>query len=366
MSALRFAGTAAALLARTNAFILSSPCLVDTLTSIPRQAVHSLGSSSIRCSSSDTSGVVFPLPFTELPYRGASVDIRSLENLPSDDKFLELLSRSLPIMVAQDLNSCWLRIPTHRSAIVAGASSQFGFELHHVDAPAAGNDGTIVMKKWLREGAEDKIPPYPNTQVGCAGLVMSENNEILLVKEWSGPLNNRTPSAMWKLPGGLLDAGESFAEASTREVLEETGVQCDYESMLTLWHRHGLAMHGISDIYVVALLKPRTESAAITTDPAEISDCRWMKVDKFLATQKHPLITRILETSYGLKKRDEGSGDDDAQYYADLVHAVGGGERLLPRIVMKEHDVRFGTRPAIPTYVGVPGGDGSSKVLGTP
>jgi len=221
---------------------------------------------------------------------------------------------------------------------------------------------------------EDKVPPYPNTQVGCAGLVLSEDNELLLVKEWSGPRGNRTKSLRWKLPGGLLDAGESFAQASTREVLEETGVPCTYESLLTLWHRHQLPPHGISDIYVVCLLRPtvmttttnntdtNTNKRAIKIDPEEISDCKWMKVEEFLATQDHPLITRILGTSFGLLDRDEGTAEEekeeettrDEDYYANVVKRVSGGKRLRPRAVMEEYDVRFGsTRPVIPTYVGV-------------
>lgn len=156
-----------------------------------------------------------------------------------------------------------------------------------------------------------------------------------------------TPSSL----SGLLDKGESFAQASTREVLEETGVRCEYESLLTLWHRHNLAMHDISDIYVVCLLKPvvdPTTGGGITIDAAEISDCCWMPVEEFLATQKHPLVTRILETCFGLEKSEEGDGG-----YGEVVRVASGGGRLRPRVVMKEHDVRFGTRPGIPTYVGV-------------
>jgi len=335
---------------------------------------RALASRSSSTSSSMTGiSVVTPLPFTELPYRGASVDIQSLPNSPDDERFLDLLSRSLPILADNDYNSCWLRVPTARSAVVASASSQHGFELHHIDTKSG---GTIVMKKWLREGAQDKVPPYPNTQVGCAGLVLNDKNEMLLVKEWTGPLRNRTKSAMWKLPGGLLDVGESFAEASTREVWEETGVACHYEGVLTLWHRHGLALHGISDIYVVCLLRPKvsdpsnssagagnsnhkTDRSIISVDPAEISDCCWMPVAEFLETQKHPLITRILGTSFGLQKKTTSQSDDNnddiGRYYEDKVLKASRGDRLKPHVMMKEHDVQFGTRPPISTYIGVSG-----------
>ena len=55
--------------------------------------------------------------------------------------------------------------------------------------------------------------------------------------------------------GGLLDAGESFAEAAVRETFEETGVRTRFRSLLSFWHRHGLTW-GKSDLYYVARLEP--------------------------------------------------------------------------------------------------------------
>ena len=47
-----------------------------------------------------------------------------------------------------DYTSVWLEIPAARSALVATATAQFDFELHHVNAA----NSTILMKKWLRLG----------------------------------------------------------------------------------------------------------------------------------------------------------------------------------------------------------------------
>lgn len=278
-----------------------------------------------------------PLPFEVGPYAAAEVAVDSAAGGADDgdENFLARLDRSIDFWRANDYTSAWVTVPVGRARLIEQLSSDdvhanFGFDLHHTNATSR----TITMKKWLNDGTEDKIPPWATHQVGCAGFVLNDDNELLLIKEWSGASSRRVPSRQWKMPGGLLDRGETFEEATCREVLEETGVSCDFESILTFWHRHGLKWHQ-SDLYYVGLLRPR--SSELTACPVEVSAATWMHVDEVLATQDHPLIRHVLEKVFLL----------------DGSHRVGSSARLTPAAEISAGAVQWPGRDPYPTYSSV-------------
>ncbi|KAL3790024.1 hypothetical protein HJC23_011380 [Cyclotella cryptica] len=280
-----------------------------------------------------------PLEFDVGPYNAAEVRTATLEQTSSDDEFLTKLHESLDYWKRNEYTSAWINVPVHRARIIEALSNTtLGFDLHHTNS----TQRTIIMKKWLRDDKQDLIPPFATHQVGCAGFVLNDRNEILLIKEWTGPYtpSGRVPSKQWKLPGGLLDAGESLEEATIREVYEETGVSCDFEGVLAFWHRHGLKF-GKSDLYYVCLLRPR--SLELMACPVEISDARWMHVDDFLECEDHPLITHVLKCSFRL---EGGDGNNK----------IGKGEnvmRLKPQAKMVTGAVQWPGRSPYPTYTSV-------------
>jgi ADP-ribose pyrophosphatase YjhB (NUDIX family) len=271
------------------------------------------------------------LPSTPLPYRGVSVDISDAD-VPG---FAQKIAASVEHWREQGSKSCMLRLPVEHAGL-ATVAAQHGFEFHRAEGRHA------VMKLWLKPALEDKVPPYATHQVGIAGLVMDKQGRILLVKEWrDNEDGSRSPSDSWKLPGGLLERGESFEEAVTREVSEETGIETNFKSILCFWHRHGLTW-GQSDLYYVARLEPRQEGPGVLRpQPEEISDATWMHVGEFMATQKHPLIRSVLTRMYGL--------DEDGSNVAD-------GDRPVPFQEMCMGPVKFSHRnDPFPTYFGVAG-----------
>ena len=58
--------------------------------------------------------------------------------------------------------------------------------------------------------------------LGVAGVVINEDGKWLVVKKTYSGLKG-----IWSLPAGFVQVGETADEAAVREVLEETGIQCE-------------------------------------------------------------------------------------------------------------------------------------------
>jgi len=95
-------------------------------------------------------------------------------------------------------------------------------------------------------------------------------------------VKERYGAGKWKLPGGYVEKDEEMPDAAIREVFEETGVQCRFESLLTIRHSHAGAF-GCSDFYSVCVLRPLTRD--IVACRTELQDCQWMKISEFLVHQ---------------------------------------------------------------------------------
>ena len=73
-------------------------------------------------------------------------------------------------------------------------------------------------------------------------------------------IQERTPPTelgrLWKLPGGLVETGESIEQAAVREVWEETGINANFVSILGF--RELLTYQwGQQDLYFVCMLEPK-------------------------------------------------------------------------------------------------------------
>jgi len=61
---------------------------------------------------------------------------------------------------------------------------------------------------------------YPERPLLGVGALIFNEDKVLLVKRGRNP-----GKGQWSIPGGMVEIGETLADAVTREVLEETGLQ---------------------------------------------------------------------------------------------------------------------------------------------
>jgi len=208
------------------------------------------------------------LDFTLNPFQGAVVNPDGLPEHP--EKFRALLGDSLNEWRSENYLTAWLEIPIVKAALVPVAVDA-GFTYHH-----AGDD-YLLLTCELREGAH--IPPYASHYIGAGGVVLNDDNELLVVRERYG-FGGRPPTL--KLPGGALRAGEHLGDAVVREVLEETGIESRFEAVVCFRHWHGYR-YGKSDIYFVCRLSPLSTEINMQAD--EIQECLWMPVEEFLGSE---------------------------------------------------------------------------------
>ena len=76
--------------------------------------------------------------------------------------------------------------------------------------------------------AEDRSKrEYPSRPMVGVGAVVWDGNRVLLARRGKPPAQG-----IWSLPGGLIELGESAAEAVRREVREECGIEVEVGDLL--------------------------------------------------------------------------------------------------------------------------------------
>lgn len=172
------------------------------------------------------------------------------------------------------------------------------------------------MNKWLCSTDPYNIPQYAFTNVGIGnekliiittfslnlfkligGVVVDDNDRVLVVKE----KHFFGTQQLWKFPGGYAEQGEDFGQTAIREVLEETGIKCEFQSVIAFRHIHKFAFD-CSDLYIVCHLKPIKNESNTSEDELkvkkclfEIDECKWFPIEEL-----KPLLSQF--NSYIIQK----------------------------------------------------------------
>ena len=212
-------------------------------------------------------------------FGGAVIDSECLPFNPDD--FTIMLEKTISILKNKNIKVVWMKLPIEKSNLVNSAV-EAGFIYHH----ASENYLELTLK--LIEGSY--IPPYATHYTGAGGVVIDDNDNLLLIVEKYSNYKRH-----YKLPGGTITKGEHISKAVCREVLEETGIKTEFQYLTAFRHWHGYR-YGKSDIYFVCRLKPL--NLDITIDRTEIEEAVWMPVKDFIESpETRPFNKRIVQSS---------------------------------------------------------------------
>ncbi|XP_078363324.1 uncharacterized protein LOC144647392 [Oculina patagonica] len=204
------------------------------------------------------------------------------EKCKNEEEFEGKLVSSLATFKKCAVRGVWLRISINDSSFIPIAIKH-GFLFHHTYPTY------IVLTRWLPEDEPNTLPSFATSYLGAGGLVVNEKNQVLAVCE------RFSKKKHWKLPGGMVDRDEDIVEAVKREVLEETGIQTKFVSLICFRQIINFRF-GCSDIYFICHLKPLTQD--INIDTREIADAQWMDLDEYIAS---PLVNdsnRFIAVAY--------------------------------------------------------------------
>jgi len=207
------------------------------------------------------------------------------DKLPADaDAFGKRLQHSLGAWRADGRRLVWIDVPIQLAELLPVATKA-GFVFHHA------NEGDVMLVCRLVEDAF--VPMHATHYIGVGGVVINDRRELLVVCE----KHRRSAAPYYKLPGGALQPGEHLVDAVLREVLEETGVQARFESLVCFRHWHGYR-YGKSDIYFVCRLSPLSQD--LTMQAEEIEELLWMPVDDYFASDLVSVFNkRIVQAALG-------------------------------------------------------------------
>ncbi len=185
-----------------------------------------------------------------------------IEKFPKDlDKFEKELTYLINHLENKKL--LWIKLDIENSKYIPLLTG-YGFVFHHC------NEKDITLIKRL---TPDPVVPTATNHTLGVGAVVLDGDKLLVIKERIGQ--------RYKLPGGHIDDSENISNALIREVLEETGIEVEFESIVSLGH-FTPGQFNESNLYIVCRAKPLTKEINIQDDE-EIMEARWLEVDKYLA-----------------------------------------------------------------------------------
>ena len=124
------------------------------------------------------------------------------------------------------------------------------------------------VQEWL-ESVGVGVPGYVTPKVAIGAIVGNDDGELLLVQ--------RADSKVWLYPTGWADVGYSPSEVAVKEVLEETGIECEARRLIAVidGQRMGFSRFGM----YMLIFHCHAVGGELRCHPLECADVGWFGRD---------------------------------------------------------------------------------------
>jgi ADP-ribose pyrophosphatase YjhB (NUDIX family) len=131
---------------------------------------------------------------------------------------------------------------------------------------------------------DPRAPEANSIVVAVAVAVQDEKHRLLLIK--------RSDNALWALPGGAQDIGETVTQAATREVHEETGVDIEVINLSGIYSdpNHVIAYDDGEVRQEFSLCFRARPTGGTPRTSSESSQVRWFELPELDALDIHPTM----------------------------------------------------------------------------
>lgn len=136
---------------------------------------------------------------------------------------------------------------------------------------AAGMDSSadVLLTEWM-DTVGRGVAGYVTPKVAVGAVVGNDDDQILLIQ--------RSDSGVWLYPTGWADVGYSPSEVAAKEVLEETGIECEPVRLIAVLD--GLRL-GFTSVPLYSLVfHCRAVGGSLDRHPLETRDVGWFSEDE--------------------------------------------------------------------------------------